>query len=68
MNQYDTYEVLQVAKRLRSELLAIAHDESPPDNQPKRIFATTSTTTGLARRIYQFIDHIDRETGNILAN
>lgn len=67
------YEMERLAKELRAELLAIAHDAYPRrfgDNQlsPPRVFVSTSTTTGLAGRIYSFIDRLDERTGNRLAN
>ncbi len=52
-----------IAKRLRSELVAISYDA-----QNGKIAATTSSTTGVAGRINNFIDEIDQETGKILAN
>ena len=52
-----------IAKKLRSELVAIGYDA-----QNGKIAATTSSTTGVAGRINNFIDEIDQETGKILAN
>ena len=72
------YEWCNIAKQLRSELLAIAHDAYPRHYSPlnaseekpmkSRIWASTSGTTGLAGRIYDFIDRLDERTGNQLAN
>lgn len=68
-------EMERLAKELRAELLAIAHDAYPRrvetaqgEQLVPRTWASTSTTTGLAGRIYSFIDRLDQRTGNRLAN
>ena len=72
----------EIARTLRAHLLAIAHDAYPgirPElvdhgangvsHYPNpRIAASTSSTTGLAGRIYSIVDKLDEKTHNRLAN
>ncbi len=54
---------LLIAKQLRAQLLAIAVDA---ENQ--KLPATTSSTTGVAGRIYEIVKELDERTDNKLAS